>query len=106
MRKYSQVVSASFAPGTQILPARPERTALFLSVELIVAQPVYVLGRSAADGMVIRVNVGNPSVLLCRDDIDDLVNLPLWNGGTGPLRALVNEEWEKPTGKCVCECVE
>ena len=102
-RRFHSVTNATILPNRLIVDLRPERTALFLSIGLIGAVGTYILGDSVSTGIVIRLTSSFPSIKLCRTELGDVVGLPLWNGGGAPLRALVDDVWEVPTGQCICK---
>jgi hypothetical protein len=102
MQSYSQAVSGTFPLAPPILPARPERTFLFLSTVLLIGVPRYRLGRSRNDGISFPIDTTASVHKLCKEDFGGILGLPLWNDSGGSMRVALVEEWEVPTGGCEC----
>lgn len=100
--RFSQQTVITVNNNQLVVAARPGRTSLFLSVGLISGQPAFGLGATPGNAIRFNLSASSPSVKICPDDFGEVVGQPLWNISGVALRALVVEEWELPTGRCIC----
>lgn len=101
--QFAQAYSKTVQPGRLVIPARPGRAALLLSVQLVTGDPVYVIGNSPIDGIVINIDGDMGSVQMLAADFGETLSLDVWNGGTTSLQVVMSEHWTKPNGTCVCD---